>query len=283
MNVLENYFSYWDKWHVEWKNSNYPILGDWPEPILAKNIDQEFPVKEYFPEPYYCKNPKNKIDAIFLSINPGKGKLIQHIKNGSSNLISHYNTVNSYSSSVNKLLEESEGTKRFFEHREKLTRDLTKKEDVNILCADLVPWHTPSQSDIKDYIVNNISNVKKNVVIPLMKIAQDGSITNNLFLNKIIVRGTSFRDTLNDVIPKLFSKFRLNKVKDEIKYFAIAEAESSFVEQYSTFLAIVTLNKIKFFIFTGGQGMYIPQPNKIAYPINCKSEKLQTIEELLTE
>lgn len=279
-NHFEKYTEYWDDWHSEWNKNRNPIMKDWNIPILGKIEGQTHPVVDYFPEPYYCRDFDNKLDAIFLSINPGGGGPTQYRNNSGSKLIQHYESVNSYSASINKLLQINSKTADFFNHRENKTKEITEKENVNVLCADLVPWHTPNQSNIKDYILANIPCIKKNVISPLMKIARDTSVMNEKLSNKIIVRGTSFRDILNEVIPVIITSLRLEKVKAETKYFAISEEKTKFIEQFSTFLTIVSLGEFKFYVFTGGQGMYIPPLNKLAYPINNKS-KPQTIKNLL--
>ena len=277
---FEKFIDYWDNWHQDWANKKTPIMQEWKIPNLPKNGGQTYPVVDYFPEPYYCLDFKNKIDAIFLNINPGGGGDTQYRFNPKSKLIQHYQTNGSYSGTISKLLQVNRKTADFFNHRVNKTKEITGNEIVNILCADLVPWHTPNQSNIKDYILENIPTIKKNVIVPLMKIAGDKSIMSDKLFNKIIVRGTSFRDILNEVIPVILTSLRLDKVKRETKYFAISEERTKFIEQFSTFLTVVVLGDFKFYIFTGGQGMYIPPLNKLAYPIDNKS-KPKTIKEIL--
>jgi hypothetical protein len=300
---LKEFIKYWDEWHNEWwvYNDKSDDIGVWPKPnkVFADKDNTGLSI-DYYPEPYYFRFPSDydgnniddidlPLDAIFLSINPGGAGRIDLKSNHESILINDYvKSGRKYSFNLNNLLKHKSGpksTNSFIEHRENRATELLFGENpsrkANVLCVDLVPWHTPNQSNIKEYILDNIPFIKKNVILPLMKIARDESIMKNILLNKIIVRGTSFRDILNEVIPSILISLRQQRVKKDIKYYAISQEKPKFIEQVSTFLTIVPLGGVKFYIFTGGQGTDIPHLNKMAYPINNNSNPA-TIKHLLS-
>ncbi len=297
----QHFREYWDEWHKKWYSEfttekvNEPIkIIDWSVPktkkgkVILGGGSVSMKTQLYFPEPYYCRNIDKDIHAIFLSINPGSGGEEQLVeKKKHTKLYKAYlKNKKSYNLTLEYLLghlgEKSTGLQKFFCHREEFARDLlvgeNNDQEINILNADLVPWHTANQSDIASYIDREALNVKEFILKPIMNIAQNMP---SALKNKILVRGVSFRN--------LFDKlFDASEIKD-IQYYAIAESEkaeskttSVILKPYSKFLTIVILrNEVQFFIFTGGQGMNFPSLEKIAYPIDNNTLRQDKIGNLI--
>ncbi|MFN5217338.1 MAG: hypothetical protein ACK5CL_01090 [Sphingomonadales bacterium] len=284
--TLKEYISYWNEWHKEWFiHDDNNVIKEWKIPNVFGNNSHKINTNDYYPEPFYIRikdEVPNEIDAIYISINPGAGgqKQLKSIKN--NDLIKDYET---YTKNMSTLLSLDPGPKKFVKHREDRTRELldkSHKDNLNILCADLVPWHTENQMDIQQYILdsNSVKNIIKFVIKPLTRISKN-QISNNQLKGKIIIRGTSFRNVLNLVIPTMIAESRLINAKNKIKYYGIIDKENVLIEKFSSLLTIVEGFGCKYYIFTGGQGMTLPPVDKLCVAINCK-EDIKTVKELLT-
>jgi hypothetical protein len=244
---------------------------EWPKP--NGNGGQSNPIVDYFPEPYYYRfsnQSSNQIDAIFININPASGNNTQLKSNVGSSLISDYRKNGmSYKGSLSELLSIENGPNNFLKHRERRTRELLQKksdEPCQVLCVDLVPWHTANQADIHRYIIDNSHLVMDYVIKPLTKIAKN-EIRSPL-AKKIFIRGTSFRNVINAIGPNIFPEARLDKAKSHIRYYGLFDKDKVFIERFSSLLTVIEAFDCKYFIFTGGQGMTLPNVNKKAILLN---------------
>ena len=298
---FNEFIQYWNDWHKTWWNYNSSgTICEWPEPFnIYGNKESGILSINYFPEPYYYRFPtlmvsncdtNFPIDAIFLSINPGGADSIDFKNNSTSALISDYNKLsNNYSLCLNKLLAHKSGkdsTNSFVEHREKRTKELLNRakdsNDVRILCADLVPWHTKNQSEISKYIVDNAENILNYILIPLARIANINIDSKSKLHGKIFIRGVSFRDVINAISQTFLTSDKYEKRKSEIKYYSIFEEEQVFIKRFSSILTVIKALGCTFYIFTGGQGMKFPPLNKKVALLNSK-EEIKTLKELLLE
>jgi hypothetical protein len=282
---FQDYLEYWNAWHCDWFKSTVPEkIKEWNVPDVFGDTENKTKTVEYFPEPFYLrlgKDAPHEFDAIYININPAAGGDKQLKSNHSSELIKDYK---SYQEKMSTLLSLKPGPNKFFKHREVRTRELLDKEEkdnVNVLCADLVPWHTENQMDIQQYILQNSSNIIDYVIKPLTRISKN-QISNEKLKGKIIIRGTSFRNILNLVIPQMITKSRLRQAKEKIKYYGVFDNENLLIEKFSSLLTVIEGFGCKYFIFTGGQGMTLPPLDKKCVAINS-IEDVKTIKELLTE
>lgn len=281
---FKEYLEYWNEWHLEWFNSANPKnIKEWEVPDVFGDDKNTIKTLEYYPEPFYLR-AGNKLpesfDAIYININPAAGGPKQLKYNAKSELINNYS---SYQDKMTDLLNFNPGPNIFFKHREVRTRELldkNKNDCVNVLCADLVPWHTENQMDIQKYILDNSKNIIDYVIKPLSRISKT-EISNTKLKGKIIIRGTSFRNILNHVVPKMIIEPRLINAKRNIKYYGIFNKESLFIDNFSSLLTVIEGFGCKYFIFTGGQGMTLPPLDKICVAINS-IEETKTVKEILT-
>jgi hypothetical protein len=282
---FEEYLNYWNEWHSEWFQSTNPTsIKEWVVPDVCGDKEKKWNTVEYFPEPFYHRIGNDaplEFDAIYININPAAGGPKQLKSNRSNELIKDYNN---YQEKMSTLLSLKPGPNKFFIHREVRTRELLdkdEKDNVNVLCADLVPWHTENQMDIQQYILQNSSNIIDYVIKPLSRISKD-QISNNQLKGKILIRGTSFRNILNLVIPQMITESRLKATKEKIKYYGVFDKENLLIEKFSSLLTVIEGFGCKYFIFTGGQGMTLPPLDKKCVAINS-IEDVKTIKDLITE
>jgi hypothetical protein len=138
------------------------------------------------------------------------------------------------------------------------------KENVpNILCADLIPWHSNKASDIHDYIEKHNKQILIKVLVPLTKIANN--IESKKLKNKIFVRGVTFRNILNNLLKK-----ERGHVTD-IKHYVVFK-ESDVIDEFNSLITVFTSNigniKTTWYIFTAGQSMFLPDLN-YKYVVQC--------------
>lgn len=126
----------------------------------------------------------------------------------------------------------------------------------NILCADLIPWHSSKASDIQDYVRDNMKPIVDNVLFKLVKIAS--SIDNEKMKNKIIVRGVTFRNVVNSILEEKM------KISDIQHYIVFKEKEV--LDEFNSLLTVFTSNieiqkeiiETRWYLFTGGSSMELP-------------------------
>jgi len=290
--TFNEYVQYWEKWHKQWWAYKSGSFMEWPKPNgNGGHIDllrpHSSPIIDFYPEPYYYRfsnNIPNTIDAIFININPAAGGPTQFKLNSTSPLISSYcANGNSYQKSLTDLLNLKGGPNSFLNHREKRTRELLAKnsaDNVQVLCVDLVPWHTANQADIHQYIIDNSSLIMDYVIKPLTRISKKE--VSGPLAKKILIRGTSFRNVINAIGPNIFPKSRLDKAKSQIKYYGLFDKDKVFIERFSSLLTVVEAFDCKYFIFTGGQGMTLPPINKKALLLNS-TDKSRTLLDIILE
>ena len=285
--TFNEYVQYWEIWHKQWWAYKSGSFMEWPKP--HGNGGQTNPIIDFYPEPYYYRfsddiQSSYTIDAIFININPAAGGSTQLKTNGSSSLISSYcKNGNSYQNSLSNLLSIKGGPNSFLNHREKRTRELLEKksdDNVQVLCVDLVPWHTANQADIHQYIIDNSSLIMDYVIKPLTRISKNG--VSGPLAKKIFIRGTSFRNVINAIGPNVFPKTRLDEAKSKIKYYGLFDKDKVFIERFSSLLTVVEAFGCKYFIFTGGQGMTLPPINKKALLLNS-TDKSRTLMDIILE
>lgn len=286
MTAINDYIKYWDDWHCDWNSNiiNNPekIKNDWIVP--KENDNNGIQIKFYFPEPYWGNPCSEKLDAIFLNINPGKGGEKQNINYTDKDLFQPFKNYNKYSPTVADLCKFSdyETTKWMFKWRIKWLRKLLKDDTINvsnILCADLIPWHTKTKSDIKDYAVKNETpkNIINFVINPLSSIAQSQSIRKEM-RGKVIVRSSLILDVLNEFVKQK------NEIKiDNIEEYVVIDKSSKFAK-FNSYLTIFEINKTIFFIFSGGSNSALPDTEYIVLPvINCKHKTGISLQEFITK
>lgn len=138
----------------------------------------------------------------------------------------------------------------------------------NILCADLIPWHSNKASDIHAYIEKHTKPILVYVLVPLIEMASQ--IENDNLKNKIFVRGVTFRNIVNKIL-----KNNKDRVTD-IKHYVVFK-ESDVIDEFNSL--ITTFNSIyknkskqeiktKWYIFTAGQSMSLPDLN-YKYVVEC--------------
>jgi len=143
------------------------------------------------------------------------------------------------------------------------------KRRPNILCADLIPWHSNKASDIHNYIATHKKQILLKVLVPLIEMANN--IKNISLKNKIFVRGVTFRNIVNNILKN--NKERVTEIKHYIVF-----KEGGVIDEFNSL--ITTFNSIhtnkkskqeiktKWYIFTAGQSMFLPDLN-YKYVVEC--------------
>jgi hypothetical protein len=133
------------------------------------------------------------------------------------------------------------------------------KHEPEILCADLIPWHSNKASDINFYVDQNELKILVRVVLPLIYMANE--IDNAKLKNKIFVRGVTFRNIINNIF-KNKPKYKIN----EINHYVVFK-ENDVIDEFNSLLTTFTSEiteksgvkiKTKWYVFTGGQSMLLP-------------------------
>lgn len=287
MNEIEKYVKYWDEWHNEWFNgfkSNCPIkIKEWKVPYEKGGND--CPICQYFPEPFWGIISQ-QTKAIFLNINPaggGKEQDIKGIGNITSQLYDAFVLSKEKYSDTIKLLSNSDNryyltTKWMQEKRVNWLNTIfgnTSLTVSDIFCADLIPWHTRTKSDIQNYIqdLENIKQIIEQVINPLTKIAQS---IEGVMKGKVIVRSSMLLDILNSENGK---KIKPNSFGE----FVVIDKGNKCFSKFNSYLTVLEIEKTKFYIFSGGSSMALPNSTYFVMPINNKSNKVLTLKEFLTK
>lgn len=286
MTAINDYINYWDKWHCDWNSKiiNNPdkIFNDWIVPNV--NDNNGILIKFYFPEPYWGNPCSENLDAIFLNINPGKGGEKQNIKYADKDLFNPFINYKKYSQTVADLCKFSDydTTKWMFKWRIKWLRKLLKNETIdvsNILCSDLIPWHTKSKSDIKDYAVQNETpkNIINFVINPLSNIAKSENIREEM-RGKVIVRSSLLLDVLNEFVKQK------NEIQiDSIEEYVVIDKGAKF-SKFNSYLTIFKINNTYFFIFSGGSNSALPDVEYTVLPVaNCVHKTGISLQDFITK
>lgn len=141
------------------------------------------------------------------------------------------------------------------------------KYEPNILCADLIPWHSSKASDIHEYIQKHNRQILLFVLVPLIEIA--GGIKDDKMKNKIFVRGVTFRNIVNNILKNK------NQYVLDVKHHVVFK-ENDVIDEFNslitTFTSVITLKgeeiKTKWYVFTAGQSMFLPDLN-YKYVVEC--------------
>lgn len=291
---LEQYIAYWDNWHKEWfvHTKTTKKIQDWKIPHGSGR--QENIISKYFPEPYYyVGRGDSELKAIFININPGEGGASQDIeKKESSEWYGCYQKVNhAYSTAMTQVLEQKNGTAAFFSKRINWANELMKTkggcQPTEVLCADLIPWHTKKESDIMDYLrdKDNRKAIINRVIMPLLKVAKTNQ---GVLKNKIIVRGIAFMNLINHFYklnPLEINKRKLNeKIKSRklhrVKQFIVLDGDQ-FLDKFNSFLTVINFGGVDICIFSGGASMELPKAEYMVYPINNAGEPPMMLKEFL--
>jgi hypothetical protein len=154
--------------------------------------------------------------------------------------------------------------------KDELINDLKifNEKKPNILCADLIPWHSRKATDILTYIKKNYEPILEKVLVPLIKMASNIEDIN--LKNKIFVRGVPFRDIVNNIM-----KNQKHLITD-IKHYVVFK-KSDVIDEFNclitTFTSVYSENdkkviKTKWYVFTAGQSMFLPDLN-YKYEVEC--------------
>jgi hypothetical protein len=287
MTEIEKYIKYWDDWHSEWfkeiKSNNPAKIKEWKVPY--EKGGNANPICQYFPEPYWGIISQ-QTKAIFLNINPAGGGEEQDIKeigNVTSQLYDAYILSKEKYSDTIKLLSNNDNryyltTKWMQEKRVNWLNTIfgnTSLTVSDIFCADLIPWHTRSKSDIQNYIqdIENIKQIIEQVINPLANIAQS---IDGVMKGKVIVRSGMLLDILNSESGK--------EIKTtNIEEFVVIDKGSKCFSKFNSYLTVLEIEKVKFYVFSGGSSMALPNSTYLVKPINNKSNKDLTLKEFLTK
>lgn len=253
LNAIKVYTDYWDNWHREWfiNSLNMHTIKGWGTPSI--NDENEIPIWRYFPEPYWGNPNSEKLVSVFLNLNPGGGGDCQDvlsINNPASILYKSYvNNMNLYSKTIEQLSKDlCYTTTNWFDKKRSnwlnkllisLDKNGKKAAVENILCADLIPWHTYSvTSEIKKYIVKHTQLIFDNVILPITSISQEAVLKGIVF-----AKGRDTSDMLECLKIDKINQYKNGKF--EINLF-----------KYNNAVIIV---------FVGGQGIYLPNPCEKKY------------------
>jgi hypothetical protein len=267
---------------------------------------------DYFPEPFLCLGNEEDLKLIFLNINPGGGGPSQHFKTREPRYLydfyekndnSYHETIKQYLGTKKLSNDEENMTSRWFNNRVKWSQEIFDESDINannVLCADLVPWHTRKESEISGYINENYLTIFRYVILPLIKIALKIDSDNPV----ILVRGVAFFDVINSWLrsrkdklkqeinnckeegnkEKLKSKtdelkkfnLRLKNEKSAIEQFIVFDDRDKFFDKFNSYLAKYKFTHrektVTFYIFSGGANMDFPKATHRVIPIIGKKE-----------
>lgn len=236
---LQTYVDYWDGWHKNWRQTQKTIL-DWPMPF-----------SNYFPEPYWGNPFPQRLTAVFLNLNPGGGNDDQNVLLYNVAPTDPFKTYQKrsevYSNTVSDLIKipTYPTTEWFIDRRVKWLNDLViclSKIKLapttidNILCADLVPWHTSSGGEIAGYIRSNYPIIVKHVIDPIIAISQYAELKGLVF-----AKGAEIAHLFSEFLGLIPTKYTNGDY-------------SVFIYNYKNATVIVLV---------GGQGMRLPKPSNV--------------------
>lgn len=262
--ALRSFINYWDNWHKEWY-----ILAKKSTPNINPLIDcLEFPtpIWRYFPEPYWGNPYTNKLVAVFLNINPAGGGDDQDIFHIPENdpIKTYTSTGRIYSKTIEILSADNNySTTKYFKTRRvvwlKQLNECLKKPALpdisvqNIICADLIPWHTPTvDSFATNYIDKHRDCIVNKIIDPIAALSQCAE-----FKGLVFAKGA--------VIELLLIKL----VGDPIDRYFNGDYRISIFEYKDA----------KIIVLIGGQGMRLPNPCNVYE--NRENDSKNTIAEIV--
>lgn len=246
--ALKSFIDYWDQWHKDWYNfaiystqSTNPQIDCWDVPT---------PIWRYFPEPYWGNPYTDNLVAVFLNINPGAGGDDQDVFQIPENdpIKTYTSTSRIFSRTVEILSAntEYETTEWFYNKRVKWLKNLLECMKApsaqnltvqNIICADLIPWHTPTvDSFVTKYIDKESICIVNKVINPTTSISQCAKIMGIVF-----AKGAVTESLLYKLIGLPIEKFNNGDFR----------------------ITIFQHNGARIIVFIGGQGMRLPNPCNI--------------------
>ncbi len=275
MTAIDNYVKYWDDWHSEWfkeiKSNSPAKIKEWKVPYEKGGNDS--PICQYFPEPYWGIISQ-QTKAIFLNINPaggGKEQDVKEIGNVTSQLYDAFTLSKEKYSDTIKLLSNNDNryyltTKWMQEKRVNWLNTIfgnTSLTVSDIFCADLIPWHTRTKSDIQNYITDdeNIKQIIEQVINPLTNIAKS---IDGVMKGKVIVRSSMLLDILNSECGK---KIKPTNVEE---FVVVDKGDNSFTK-FNSYLTVLEIEETKFYIFSGGSSMALPSSTYNVFTVNAKN------------
>jgi hypothetical protein len=266
--AVNAYVDYWNDWHKDWyKNStsnptNLSPIKNWDVPPGKGGNAED--IWRYFPEPYWGNTVFNELSAVFLNLNPGGGNDSQDILSANKSFSNLYNTYDAqnhfYSKTVQNLIKDCcyVTTNWFIKKRVKWLNDLmhSLKKVSNhsieqILCADLIPWHTPSINQIAKYIADHQKLIIEFVIKPITDISQCAQLKGLIF-----AKGAEIEHVLEriPIQPVVYEK-----------------------ESYR--ISIFEYNNAKIIVCVGGQGMHLPDASKTY--LSPKTNKEVSVSEIV--
>lgn len=246
--AVKSFVDYWDKWHKEWYAitvkavpTNNSLIDCWEFPT---------PIWRYFPEPYWGDPYTKNLAAVFLNINPGAGGESQDIKHSPVNdpILTYLTPQKTYSRTVEILSGNSDydTTEWFYNKRVKWLKKLLEcinKSSIqnltvqNIICADLIPWHTPT---VDSFVTNLIDKksicIVDKVIEPIVSISQCADIKGLVF-----AKGAVTESLLYKLVGLPIEKYSNGDYR----------------------ITVFEYNGARIIVFIGGQGMSLPNPCNI--------------------
>jgi len=267
-----SFFDYWESFVSEYDHNEATVnqIMGWEMPI--GNYGNELPSRSYLPEPYWGWTPNNDavLKAVFLNLNPGRGGESQcHTSN------SQYITdaKKSYKSMVQNFSDIGEyNTTKWFQRKRAdwissiLPDNFLNTKVSEILCADLIPWHTPKyDSQTAQYTENVKCKVRSHVICPIAKIASTAKLK-----DIVIAKGAHIEHLLTDIIGQPETYYNDAKTR------RVSDAKTRRV-------SVFYLNKTRFLVFVGGQGMSLPNSNSVFRESGLATGKEYSIKEIISK
>lgn len=187
--TAKDYVNFWDVYVKKWYDDMSKVHSK--SLICWDNFYQEHPFDisslfyyRFFPEPYFGNPHSEKLEAVFINLNPGTGGFEQEMfpkKSALLDLFGQKEHGSLYSKTMEKLIAESLNTKPellpgtlkwWKNNRVKWVNTIFNKTVTldNILGIELTPWHTTSfnelrrtlkSSEVKDYVLKPAAVISK--------------------------------------------------------------------------------------------------------------------------
>lgn len=302
-NKLESIQKYWDEWINDWylnfikeNKGNSKILEKWDVPTEhlgnfvkdSSGNNTPYPAYKFLPEPYWGDITTDRIECIFLNINPGGGGENQLYGEEDIFIESEIQTMkekfqNKVDYKYSDLIKDFSSDLKYDTTKWMLNKRITwlnnidqgknkRKSIENNLFFDLVPWHTPSKHDIQLYCTKHYNAILEHVLKPISHLGED---IKGIFEKKIIVRGST--------ILELFNQDDFSKIVEDIKQYVIVDNNRPLFK-FSSLLTTFKLEDLPstFYVFSGGASMILPNPDYLVYNIGDVTTKCISLREFLT-
>ena len=268
--------AYWNEWHKEWykwadlhmPNKSAHILG-WPIPSGHGGNQEE--IWRYFPEPYWG-NPCNA-NIIFININPGGGGAGQDLQSAKflypSLIYAIYNNKKGlYHDTIKEVLNYSAYNtngwmqKKRVDWANKIFSNIKPPPPFkldNILCLELIPWHTTGEAGVRNYLKNNCTTVLEElilnkVIIPALCLSQNAQGLQN----QVIAKGSLLQELIDG--GKLCGNGEINKFfggsQRDADYYKTQKRK--FSRWYINQMNDKAYSQTKLKVFVGRHGMGLP-------------------------